>query len=463
MIIRTLGEIARIVSGTVVNGSPSIVVKGVSKDTRTIEQGNLYVPIIGMRFDGHSFAGEAFRLGASASFWQRDHEGAPEGVPLVLVDDALEALQQLAAAYRQQLPVKIVGVTGSNGKTTTKDMISSVLSVKYRVHKTEGNLNTDIGLPLTILQMDEQTEYAVLEMGMRGFGEIELLTKIARPDAAVITMIGEAHLERLGSREGIARAKLEILSGLREDGLFVYNGDEPLLEQFLPNTAKPAGMRTIRFGWQDGNDLVPEQVRVETGGTRFLVKSEPGIELNIPIPGRHNVLNALAAMAIGKHFGLSAEEIASGLHAVRSSGMRIELEKAPSGLTIINDAYNASPSSTRAAIQLLAELEGYRNKIAILGDMLELGEREAEYHRQIGKLLQPEKIGYLFAYGPLSKHTAEAAAETYPPGRVFWFADKEQLAAAAANVAGPQDAVLVKGSRGMSLEEVVDRLKRHSR
>ncbi|WP_211326526.1 UDP-N-acetylmuramoyl-tripeptide--D-alanyl-D-alanine ligase [Paenibacillus flagellatus] len=460
MIIRTYGEIVAMVSGEARGGDETIVVRGVSKDTRTIEAGNLYVPIIGAKFDGHDYAKEAIGKGAAATLWQRDRGAPPEGVPAIVVDDSLAAMQRLAAAYRRQLPVRIVGVTGSNGKTTTKDMIAAVLAERYNVHKTEGNLNGDIGLPLMILQMDERTEFAVLEMGMRGFGEIELLTRIAKPEAAVVTMIGEAHMERLGSREGIAKAKLEILIGLEEGGLFAYNGDEPLLAALLPSTPKPESLRAVRFGAGAGNDLTPSGIAMDADGSTFTVNGEKEPVYRIPLPGRHNVVNALAAVAVGRFFGMADEAIARGLATMRPTGMRIERLRAPSGLTVLNDAYNASPSSTRASIELLKELEGFRRKIVVLGDMLELGDREADFHREIGALLAPDRIDYVFAYGPLSKHIAEAALPAYGEdgSRVRWFPDdKQSLAGEVAKVAGPDDVVLVKGSRGMRLEEVVQR------
>lgn len=458
MIIRTFGEVAEMVSGKASGGDDSIVIRGVSKDTRTLNRGNLYVPLIGERFDGHDYAREAIRLGASATLWQKDRGEPPADVPAIVVDNALVALQQLAARYREQLPVRIVGVTGSNGKTSTKDMIAAALAVKFNVHKTEGNLNGDIGLPLMILQMDEHTEAAVLEMGMRGFGEIELLTKIARPEVAVITMIGEAHMERLGSREGIARAKLEILSGLREGGLFVYNGDEPLLDSLLPNAVKPATMTSVRFGEGTGNDLWPLLVSMKDGETAFTLNGASEPIFQIPLLGRHNALNATAAIAVSKYFGLTDAEAASGLGSMQPTGMRIERVQSASGLTILNDAYNASPASTRASLETLKELSGFGQKIVVLGDMLELGNQEALFHREIGSSLSSKSFDYVCTFGPLSVHTAEAAKPFFPEDRVNWFESKDEIVRFIGSVAKPGDIVLVKGSRGMRLEEAVQRL-----
>lgn len=458
MIIRTFGQIAAMTEGTAQGGHESLLILGVSKDTRTLAPGNLYVPLIGERYDGHDYAEAARTAGAAATLWQSDHGEPPEGIPAILVPDALAALQRLAARYREELPVRIVGVTGSNGKTTTKDMIAAVLAGQYVVHKTEGNLNGDIGLPLMVLQMDERTEAAVLEMGMRGFGEIDLLTRIARPEVAVITMIGEAHLERLGSREGIARAKLEIVNGLREGGVLVYNGDEPLLAEQLPLLPKPAGMKTVRFGAEASNDIWPSSVLTDADGAGFTLCGTGAPVFRIPLPGRHNAVNAAAAIAVARHFGIGDELTADGLRTMQPTGMRIERVTGVTGLTVLNDAYNASPASVAASVALLCELSGYRRKIVVLGDMLELGGEEARYHREIGALLTAGSIDYVFTYGPLSVHTKEAAEHSFPAGRVNWFNDKEALVRAIAAVASPQDVVLVKGSRGMRLEEAVERL-----
>jgi UDP-N-acetylmuramoyl-tripeptide--D-alanyl-D-alanine ligase len=336
-------------------------------------------------------------------------------------------------------------------------MVGSVLATKYKVHKTKGNLNNHIGLPLTLLQLEEDTEAAVVEMGMSGRGEIELLSGIAKPNVAVITIIGESHLEQLGSREEIARAKTEILGGLQEDGLFVYNGESTMIEDVLPDMPKPASMRTVRFGSRPEFDLSAEAVRMDAEGTYFRLsgEGEGTTEFYIPLLGRHNVTNALAAIAVGRELAISDERIAEGLASLQMTSMRIEVLRAPNGLTVLNDAYNASPTSMRAALKLLGELPGYGRKIAVLGDMLELGPDEAEFHRSIGAGIGPETADYVLAYGPLARNIAEGARTLLPADRVLHFEDKERLAEKAAELADPADVVLVKGSRGMRLEQVV--------
>ncbi|WP_249862547.1 UDP-N-acetylmuramoyl-tripeptide--D-alanyl-D-alanine ligase [Paenibacillus konkukensis] len=463
MIKRTLEQIAAMAGGALTAGAESLTVHGVSKDTRTLQEGNLYVPLIGESFDGHQFVKDAAAKGAVASLWQKDRHPRPADIPLIVVDDTLEALQRLAKAYRLELPVRIVGITGSNGKTTTKDMTASVLGSSFQVHKTLGNYNNHIGLPLTLLQLDENTEIAVLEMGMSGRGEIRFLSELAEPELVIITNIGEAHLLQLGSREEIARAKTEILAGLQEDGTLIYNGDEPLIEQVLPELAQ-GGMKAsryhrVRFGAKEDNDLYPIDVRMDQSGTHFGIRRFDGVSFYIPLLGFHNVVNALAAVAAGIHFGIPAVVIAEGLKQSVMTGMRIEMLKAPSGLTILNDAYNASPTSMNAALSLLQELQGYKRKAVVLGDMLELGEQEAEFHREIGRLLDPKRIDRVYVFGTLARHIAEEAARTYSPGHVVVFNDKSRLAQAVASFVGPEDVVLVKGSRGMKLEQVVSLLQ----
>ncbi|PZE22655.1 UDP-N-acetylmuramoyl-tripeptide--D-alanyl-D-alanine ligase [Paenibacillus xerothermodurans] len=465
MIKRTYAEVAAMAGGTISLGANAdVIIHGVSKDTRTIEPGNLYVPLIGDSFDGHEFVEQAMAKGAAASLWQRDHTNPPRGVPLIFVEDTLTALQELAKAYREQLHVRVVGITGSNGKTTTKDLTAAVLNTSYKMHKTFGNYNNHIGLPLTLLELDEDTEIAVLEMGMSGRGEIRLLSELAQPEIVVITNIGEAHLLQLGTRDEIARAKTEILAGLKQDGTLVYNGDEPLIEQVLPEWERPGAISAtryhrIRFGAQPGNDWFPTEARMDAAGTHFTLNQLSEVEFYIPLLGSHNVINALAAIVVGVHFGIAGAEIAKGLRESVMTSMRIELVKARSGLTILNDAYNASPASMRAALNLLAELPGYKRKVAVLGDMLELGEQESEFHRDIGRMLDPQQIDRIYVFGPLSRELAAEAAKVYPRDSVQVCEDKTALAHALAGWLSPEDIVLVKGSRGMKLEQVVTLLQ----
>jgi len=464
MISRSLQELRTMLGEEAVGAGASleaaVTIAGVSTDTRTIAAGSLFVPLVGETFDGHAYAADAAARGAAAALWQDDRPCPPEGLPLIRVRDTLAALQQLARAYRRQLPVKLIGITGSNGKTTTKDLVAAALSGTFRVHKTKGNLNNHIGLPLTLLQLAETTEVAVVEMGMSGYGEIELLSRIALPDIAIITMIGESHLLQLGSREGIARAKVEIAAGLPDGALFIYNGDEPLIEGALAERELPRGLRRLRFGRGTDNDLYPTRIEMDAAGTFFAVNLPAYPDVYIPLLGEHNVVNALAALAVAAACGVPPEAAAAGLRALQMTSMRIEKLTAPSGLTVLSDAYNASPASMRAALALAGQLTGYGRKFVVLGDMLELGDQEDVFHREIGASLAPDRVDYVFTFGRLGALIAEAAAPAYAPERVRAFDDKQRLAAALAALAGPDDLVLVKGSRGMRLEEVVQALLR---
>lgn len=469
MIKKTFGELSRIVSGTAPGiAAASAAFAGVSTDSRRIQPGMLFVPLMGDNFDGHHYALQAMEKGAAGALWQSGVPAPPELAewPLVQVDDTLAALQQLAAAYRRELPVKVIGITGSNGKTTTKDMVAAVLAASYRVHKTAGNLNNHIGLPLTILEMAPDTEAAVLEMGMSGFGEIELLSRIAQPDAAIITNIGDAHLLQLGSREGIAAAKLEIASGLAHGGLLLYNGDEPLLEAGIARLVQERRVEAVSFGTGKHNEWMADNIRVTAEGSVFDLHRRDGDDpdaslpdLHIPAPGRHNVTNAAAAAACGLRLGVPSEAIAGALAMLKMTGMRIEAVKASNGAIVLNDAYNANPTAVRAAIDLVEQLQGYAAKRIVLGDMLELGPEEAKLHREIGSYIDSGKADAVYTFGSLSRYTAEGAAERLAVGSVRHFESKSELASELLRVLGPQDLVLVKGSRGMRMEEIVQALE----
>ncbi|OTW75862.1 UDP-N-acetylmuramoyl-tripeptide--D-alanyl-D-alanine ligase [Bacillus thuringiensis serovar cameroun] len=458
MINRTLKQVEQMINGTgLAEQYEGITIQGVSIDTRKIEKGNLYVPIQGERFDGHAFVDKAVENGAVATLWMKDVANPPENLPVIFVEDTLLTLQMLAKNYRDQLDVKVIGVTGSNGKTSTKDIVTSLLATKFKVQKTEGNFNNHIGLPLTILNLEENTEVAVLEMGMSSRGEIEFLSKLARPNAAIITNIGEAHLMDLGSREAIAEAKLEIVAGLQEGGVFVYNGDEPLLTNRVPEMN--LATETVTFGDARANDYYPTTVTLQATGTHFKMNREENISFYIPVLGKHNVYNTLASMAIAKHFGVTWEEMKQGLVTLQMTGMRMEIVKKDSGLTIINDAYNASPTAMEAAFHLMNGLDGFSQKIVVLGDMLELGDQEVQFHYEVGKLIDPAKISYVFTYGRLGAQIAEGAEINFPGERVKAYHNKEELVKDLQAVVGNNDVVLVKASRGMKLEEVITMLK----
>lgn len=450
LICRNLKEIERMAKGSGLrNQFNQIIANGVSIDSRTIKSGNLYIPLIRIK-DGHHYVDEAVSKGAAASLWQNDHPDPPANIPLIYVDDCLEALQSLASSYRKELSVKVVGITGSNGKTTTKDMIDSILRTTFKVHKTEGNLNSQVGVPLTLLDMAPDTDIAVIEMGMSELGQIERLSRIARPDIAVITMIGVSHLSTLGSREQIAEAKLEIIKGLSNGGVLVYNGDEPLLN--ARNIRSSLTFRTVRFGMGSTNDYSAVSISTDGEGSLFTIGTN---HYRIPLIGKHNVINALAAISVAEMLGVKQADIIKGLSNLTITGMRMQVIESPRGFTIINDAWNASPVSMKAAIETLEELDGHSKKIVVLGDMLELGDKAREFHQDIGRIINPEKVDYLYSVGDLGREIASEAEKHFPEGRVKAFRNKDEVIDMIRNIISPSDVVLVKGSRGMELEKIV--------
>lgn len=435
-------------------------INGVFTDSRSPLPGGLFVPVVGERFDGHDFVDRCLAAGAATFLWQEDH-GAPPAGPVILVQDTLKALQQLAAAYLQQSGAAVVGITGSNGKTTTKDIVNALLSTTFKVHKTEGNYNNHIGLPLTVLSMPEDTQIVILEMGMSGREEIRLLSRMAQPDVAVITNVGEAHLMQLGSREEIARAKLEIISALKSGGLLVCNGDEPLLSAVLaePETERPEQMSIFTFGMLPNNDDYPTGMTTHGQGIIFTSRLEGQEAFHLPLAGRHNVVNSLAGMAVARHFGVGTGQMRQGLAELKLTGMRSEVIPAANGLTLLNDTYNASPLSMKAALDTLAGYHSKNRKIAVLGDMLELGPLEEQYHREIGLYAAAIGVELLFTYGARGAYIAEEARNNMTHASVYAFSDKDELTAALRAVLRAGDTVLFKASRGMRLETVVDALR----
>ncbi|KMY48322.1 UDP-N-acetylmuramoyl-tripeptide--D-alanyl-D-alanine ligase [Peribacillus loiseleuriae] len=459
MLKKTLKQIHEMVDGlNIITDFESIIAAGVSIDSRNIEFNNLFIPLSGEHVDGHQYVEKAISQGAAASLWQQDAGEPPAGLPVILVENTEKALQKLASAYRKQLNCKVIGVTGSNGKTTTKDMIAALLQTTYRIHKTSGNFNNHLGLPLTILGIGEDTEVAVLEMGMSNRGEIAFLSTLAEPDLAIITNVGESHLLDLGSREEIANAKLEIVSGLKAGGTLIYQGDEPLLRDRIERDL--TNLHVVSFGRENKNDLYPISITQNDNSTSFEINGDSGDPYMIPILGFHNVQNALAAMLVAKLLRVNDANIRKGFESVRLTNMRMEMVEGAKGEKIINDAYNASPTSMKAAIELIESLSGFQAKYLVLGDMLELGNQEKDYHVNIGEIIQPDEIDTVFTYGPLGHFIAEGARQSFPADRVFSYDDKSALIADLKQRTSLNDLILVKASRGMKLEEIVQALQK---
>ncbi len=440
-------EVAKAVGGQK-TGNVSGTVTSVTTDSRQIAPGALFIPLVGERFDGHDFLAQAEKAGAACVLSQKETTASRA----IFVKDTKKAMGDLAAHYRSKFSIPVVAVTGSVGKTSTKEMIASVLSEGFSVHKTAGNFNNDIGLPLTVFGLEESHTAAVMEMGMNHFGELSYLTAIAKPTVAVITNIGVAHIENLGSREGILKAKCEIFEGLSADGVAVLNGEDDML--LTLGKDRP---RTLWFGLTPDNDFYAKNIRplglTQTAFT--LCHGEEEVEVMLPAAGEHMVLNAVAAAAVGHHLGLSLGQIARGIGGFTQTGMRMQLMKTDF-CTILNDSYNANPVSTKAALQVLAQEKG--RKVAVLGDMLELGENAATFHKEVGAFAAAEGIDLCIAIGPWSRFLAEGMTEG--GGKAVHFASVEAFLDAPWQTFFQQkDTVLVKASHSMALHRIAEKLQ----
>ena len=434
-------------------------VLGVVIDSRQVESGYLFVAIPGEKVDGHKFIPDVFAKGAAAVLSEQQLED-PAG-PYILVESTTKALRDLAEYYRKSLDIKVVGITGSVGKTSTKEMIASVLSEKYRVLKTEGNYNNEIGLPLTIFKIRAEHEVAVLEMGISEFGEMHRLATMANPDICVITNIGLCHLENLKTRDGILKAKTESFAHLKKDGIAILNGDDDKL-----STVRQVGDKEpVFYGMEEKMEYREDAKKsvYATGvenlglyGMQARIHTPEGErDVRIPIPGEHNVYNALAATAVGLSLGLSLDQISSGILKAKTIGGRTNLLNTGS-MTVIDDCYNANPVSMKASIDVLATAEG--RKIAVLGDMGELGENEKKLHYEVGEYLAKKEIDVLFCAGELSEEIAKAAQKESKTCEVYYFKTRDALLEQLLPFLKKGDTVLVKASHIMEYPKIVKAL-----
>ncbi|MFT8888475.1 MAG: UDP-N-acetylmuramoyl-tripeptide--D-alanyl-D-alanine ligase [Ethanoligenens sp.] len=418
----------------------------ISTDTRTIKPGSLFVALRGERFDGNEYLETAFSRGASVALAERPYPGWP----VVLVEDAYKALRALAAAYRRQFSLPVVGVTGSVGKTSTKEMIFAVLSRAFRTHRNAGNLNNLIGMPMSVFGLENTHKAAVFEMGMSAFGEIAALSRVAAPEIGVITNIGISHIEMLGSQENILKAKLEILEGLRPGGKLVLNGDDAFLSAVRTDQAE-----IVTYGIENtGCTYVAEAIESSAEETTFRLRYPGGcLAARLPVVGRHNVYNALAAFAVGRALGLAPEVIAEGFLQYAPTGYRQKIEKL-GGITFVEDCYNASPDSMRSAFDVLNTVQPKGRKLAVLADMLELGETAPEAHRAVGRAAAENGVDILLSFGEDAQYYQEGYREA-GGAQSFYFTDKAALTDTLCGQLMEGDAVLFKGSRGMRLEEII--------
>ena len=472
MPLLTVEELREVISTKILSGAGAgwmkQPVRQISLDSRSIRSGDLFLAMKGERFDGHDFVGAALSRGAAGAIVDDSYNVGPLAIkpnskrlaPFILgVRDPLFAYQQLATHYRSRFDIPVVAVTGSNGKTTTKEMVASVMAHRWRVLKTEGNLNNRIGVPQTLFRLNGRHEGAVIEMGVDHVGQTTRLCEIVRPTIGVITNIGPDHLEFFGSMEGSAQSKAELLDLLPSDGTAVLNADDPYYDYL----AARAICRVVSFGFSSKADVRATDVKSDgRNGTIFRLLLPGKVRhtiVRIHVQGDHNVINALAAAAVGTVLGLPGAVIAQGLSRFRPAAMRSQVFVSH-GVTVINDCYNANPASMKAAVQLLAQRGAGRKKIAVLGDMLELGSNAVPLHEEVGTFVAQRGIDQLVACGALGRSLAEGAERAGLDRRNIVLAPDAAVAATAVKaIAKPGDVVLVKASRGMKLEQVAQALQ----
>ena len=448
--IAQLAEILTVPLPAVPEGVLTALGTGIATDTRTLEGGEVFLALRGDNFDGHQFVAKARDLGAIAAIVDRDWQDELPHFPLLRVDDTLKAYQSIAAWWRNQFSIPIVAVTGSVGKTTVKELIAAVLSTRGNVLKTQYNYNNEIGVPKTLLELSSSHNYAVIEMGMRGMGEVALLSQIARPSIAVITNVGTAHIGRLGSEEAIAQAKCELLAEMPAESIAILNHDH---QRLMASAAKVWQGKTLTYGLE-GGDLCGELLNNDT----ILLD---GMELPLPLPGRHNAVNYLAALAVGKVLGIDGEVLKQGLSVQLPDG-RARRYDLPQDIVILDETYNAGLESMLAGLRLLADTPGKR-RIAVLGTMKELGDRAIEFHRQVGRAARDLHLDALFVFADFEEAVAMAAgAAGLPFVQVEDIArenSREDLASLLIEFVTPGDRILFKASHSVELNRVVEKFR----
>lgn len=453
----TLTQVMQATNAVLKKITSASIFGGVTTDTRKVEEGMLFVALKGEKFDGHDFIAEAAKKGAIGAIVNKDYDVSrleDVEIDILAVNDTLKAYQDLAKLWRSKFSIPVIGITGSNGKTTTKDLTAAVLSGKWNVLKTQANFNNEIGLPMTLLQLNKSYDVAVVEMGMRGLGQIKLLTDIAKPTIGVITNVGETHMELLGSIENIAKAKSEMAQAIEIDGKVVLNADD----EHVAKMHEVTKARPIYFGINHAADVKAFNVKtVGEGKTEFdAFIGEKMAHFTLNMLGIHNVYNCLAALAVGYACGLTIEEMQKGLASFKPTAMRFEYKKV-GDFNVINDAYNASPMSTKAALSNLAKVTDGR-KILVMGDMFELGSVEVKAHEDIAVQAKEAGVSIIVTRGTLTQNTARKAREIGIP-EVYECANHEEAVATLKKVLQKDDTVLFKGSHGMHMEKIIELLE----
>lgn len=454
----SLAQIAQLADGNLAPPSPDMTVSRISTDSRTLQRDDLFVPLRGENFDGHEFIQQAAERGALGAIVEKNWSGEPpNNFALIRVRDTLVAYQTLAANYRASLPLKVIAITGSNGKTSTKDFVAATLGRKFRVTKTEGNFNNHVGLPQTMLAANREDEIAVWEIGMNHPGEIAALAKLARPDIAIITNIGVAHIEFMGSREAIAEEKGALAEAVPPNGTLILNADDP----FSESIAKRTRAKNILAGIENGSVRATDISQHSTGSEFTILEGAHRCRAQLPVPGIHMVQNAMLAVAAGRLFGLSLEECAVGLASTPLTKARLQIRDID-GIQFIDDSYNANPDSMKAALRTLVELDSDGRRIAVLGEMGELGAESERGHREVGEAAAHLRIDELIAIGSLGGAIARAA-EKAGLRKSAAVGSQAEAAELLAQNARPGDLVLVKGSRAARMERVLEEFANRSR
>ncbi len=457
-------ELVQATGGRLLRGEADFLVRGVSTDTRQLVEGNLYLPLKGERFDGHDFLGEAIAKGAGGVLADVQHAGMLEALSqktgsclAILVEDTLRALGDIARFWRRRMGKPVIAITGSSGKTTTKEMTAAILGQTFSVLKTEGNLNNLIGLPLTLLRLEREHDLALVELGTNARGEIRRLTEIAEPDIALVTNIGPAHLEGLKTLECIREEKGDLYGSMSRSGLAVFNADD---EAMAPLRRAWPG-RTLTYGVVSQADLTASNIAQEgVSGQSFLLNcNSESVTVHLSASGMHNIYNALAAAALSRASGIGITEISQALRNFHPVAARFEVHRLPNGAFLVDDTYNANPASVREALKTIQTLKGTARSVAILADMLELGDSAEDLHESVGREVAATDVGRLFLKGPLSRSTAAGAAKGGMPGeRIFYFENADEIIDSVLSFVEAGDWILVKGSRRMKMEEIVKKI-----
>lgn len=451
-----LAEIARALGVEANDAWQDVFVTNICFDSRQVKPGALFVPLMGAN-DGHNYVQSAIDGGAVATLWQADHvDQQIADFPSLVVENCLEALQTLSKYYLVKINPKVVAVTGSNGKTTTKDMTAAVLGQVFNVHKTQDNFNNEIGVPMTILSMEPNTEILVVELGMDRYEQLDFLSKLVEPDVAIITMIGEAHIEFFGSRDNIAEAKFEITHGLKEDGVLVINGNEPLLTK----RASELQQDTITFGSGDNVELQAMNIVSDDKQTSFRVKKWPEVNFTIPMIGSYNVYNALSALAVGDIYHIPVDQMKNALADFSLTKNRTEWLHAPNGARILSDVYNSNPTAVKEVVTAFAEVPTTGRRMIVLGDMLELGEQAQEMHEQLADSIDETKISDVYLVGPLMAALGKKLQSKFDNTKLHLYQPDElsRLTDDLKASLTSEDVVMLKASHGIHLEEVLRNL-----